>query len=143
MGEYLKRLKELRLAKGISQKEIAEYLGITTAAYSLYERGNREPNLTVLKKIAEYYKVSMDDLLEMSDEPQTVAAHLDGDDFTEDEKKEIQQFVEFVKSKRSNNLVIDGSTMVNICNDIAGINQTDVPSTIKNAKQEMSKKSKK
>lgn len=143
MGEYLKRLKELRLAKGISQKEIAEYLGITTAAYSLYERGNREPNLTILKKIAEYYKVSMDDLLEMSDEPQTVAAHLDGDDFTEDEKKEIQQFVEFVKSKRSNNLVIDGSTMVNICNDIAGINRTDVPGTIKNAKQEISKKSKK
>lgn len=143
MGEYLKRLKELRLAKGISQKEIAEYLGITTAAYSLYERGNREPNLTILKKIAEYYKVSMDDLLEMSDEPQTVAAHLDGDDFTEDEKKEIQQFVEFVKSKRSNNLVIDGSTMVNICNDIAGINHIDVPSTIKNAKQEMSKKSQK
>lgn len=143
MGEYLKRLKELRLAKGISQKEIAEYLGITTAAYSLYERGNREPNLTILKKIAEYYKVSMDDLLEMSDEPQTVAAHLDGDDFTEDEKKEIQQFVEFVKSKRSNNLVIDGSTMVNICNDIAGINHTDVTSTIKNAKQEMSKKSQK
>ena len=85
----------------------------------------------------------MDDLLEMSDEPQTVAAHLDGDDFTEDEKKEIQQFVEFVKSKRSNNLVIDGSTMVNICNDIAGINRTDVPGTIKNAKQEISKKSKK
>lgn len=31
MSEHLKRLKELRLTKGISQKEIAEHLGITVA----------------------------------------------------------------------------------------------------------------
>lgn len=32
MSEHLKRLKELRLTKGISQKEIAEHLGITARA---------------------------------------------------------------------------------------------------------------
>ena len=48
MSAYLKRLKELRLTKRISQKEIAEYLGITVAAYSLYERGNREPKIAIL-----------------------------------------------------------------------------------------------
>lgn len=100
MGEHLKRLKELRLAKGISQKEIAAYLGITVAAYSLYERGNREPNISILKKIAEYYNVSMDELLEMDDEPLTIAAHFDGDEYTEAELEEIRKFAEFVKSQR-------------------------------------------
>lgn len=126
MGEHLKRLKELRLNKGISQKEIADYLGVTVASYSLYERGNREPNVATLKKIAEYYGVSLDYLTENTDyfyvgsnppidavvdsvnqtlkhwddKPQTIAAHFDGDEYTEDELKQIQQFAEFVKSKR-------------------------------------------
>lgn len=100
MGEYLKRLKELRINKGISQKEIAEYLGITVAAYSLYERGNREPNITMLRKIAEYYNVSIDDILGISDEPTTIAAHFDGDEYTEAELAAIKEFAAFVKSKR-------------------------------------------
>lgn len=37
---------------------------------------------------------------EMKDEPLTIAAHFDGDEFTDDELEEIRKFVEFVKSKR-------------------------------------------
>ena len=63
MGEYLKRLRELRLQKGIYQKEIADYLGITVASYSLYENGSREPNIYILKRLAKYYNVSLDYLM--------------------------------------------------------------------------------
>lgn len=107
MSEYLKRLKELRLTKGISQKEIAEYLGITVAAYSLYERGNREPKIAILRKIAEYYNVSVDDLLEMNSTPTIPAIHFDDSGFTEEEMKEILQFAEFIKSKRSEKPVVE------------------------------------
>ena len=64
MSEYIPKLKELRIQKGIPQKEIADYLGITIASYSLYERGNREPNIAMLKRIARYYMISLDDLLD-------------------------------------------------------------------------------
>lgn len=100
MAEYLKRLKELRMAKGLSQKEVAEYLGISNAAYSLYERGDREPNISTLKKIANYYGVTVDELLGIDGITSTIAAHFDGTEFTEDELEEIRQFAEFVKNKR-------------------------------------------
>ena len=101
MAEYLKRLKELRLARGLSQKEIADYLGVSVAAYSLYERGNREPGISTIKKLAKFYNVSSDDLLEMDETPQTIAAHFDGTEYTEDELKEIRQFADFVKNRRN------------------------------------------
>lgn len=109
MSEHLKRLKELRLTKGISQKEIAEYLGITVAAYSLYECGNREPKIAILRKIAEYYNVSVDDLLEMNSTPAIPTARFDGSGFTEEEMKEILQFAEFLKSRRPKKPVVDYS----------------------------------
>ena len=64
MSECIPKLQELRTQKGIPQKEIADYLGITIASYSLYERGNREPNIAMIKHIARYYKISLDDLLD-------------------------------------------------------------------------------
>ena len=109
MSEHLKRLKELRLTKGISQKEIAEHLGIPVAASSLYERGTREPKIAILRKIAEYYDVSIDDLLETNHEPHAPAAHFDGSGFTEEELKEIRQFAEFLKSRRPKKPVFDYS----------------------------------
>ena len=101
MAEYLKRLKELRLARGLSQKEIADFLGVSVAAYSLYERGNREPGIATIKKLAKFYNVSSDDLLEINEMPQTIAAHFDGTEYTEDELKEIRQFADFVKNRRN------------------------------------------
>lgn len=64
MGEKLTKLKELRSALNRTQKDLAEYLGISIAAYSLYERGDREPNITILKKLADYYGVSVDYLMD-------------------------------------------------------------------------------
>ena len=62
-----KKLKELRLEKGLSQKVIAKALGITLSAYSNYEQGIRTPSIETIKKICEYYKVSSDYLLGLED----------------------------------------------------------------------------
>ena len=70
------------------------------STYSLYESGNREPNVQTIKRIADVLNVSADDLLGLNDEPITIAAHFDGDEYTEEELDEIKAFAEFVKAKR-------------------------------------------
>lgn len=56
------RLKELR--GSTSQTFLAKKLNIPQPTYSKYERGDREPNIELLCKIADYYGVSLDYLCE-------------------------------------------------------------------------------
>ena len=105
MGEYFyQNLKLAREQKGLSQKDVSEKIGVAKSTYSLYESGNREPNVQTIKKIANVLDVSADELLGIDTEPVTIAAHFDGDEYTEDELNEIRQFAEFVKNKRKSDL---------------------------------------
>ena len=61
------RLKELRIGKGLLQKDIAKLLSITTSAYGYYEQGKRVPDSDTIKKLAEFYNVSLDYLIGNSD----------------------------------------------------------------------------
>ena len=56
-------LKELRIQNQKSQMQVAEALGISRSTISMYECGEREPDLATLQKIADYYKVDMNYLL--------------------------------------------------------------------------------
>ena len=56
-------LKELRKEKGISQEDAAKDLGISLRAYQNYEYGQREPNIQMINKLADYYGVTTDYLL--------------------------------------------------------------------------------
>ena len=101
MGDnFNENLKEARLKSGISQKDLAENIGVAKSTYSLYESGKREPNVDTIKKIASSLNVSADTLLGIDDEPMTLAAHFEGDEYTESEMEEIRNFAEFVKNKR-------------------------------------------
>jgi len=57
------KLLELRKNNGISQKEIADYLGITREAYSHYERNTREPGLETILKLTKLYKIEVSELI--------------------------------------------------------------------------------
>lgn len=59
----MKYLRNFRLAKGVSQQTVADYLEITRQAYSNYESGNREPDFETLLKLGEFFNVSVDVLL--------------------------------------------------------------------------------
>ena len=101
MGEkFNENLKIARERKGISQKDMAESIGVAKSTYSLYESGNREPNVQTIKKISDILNVSADELLGIDDEPQTIAAHFDGDEYTEEELNKIKEFAAFVKASR-------------------------------------------
>lgn len=63
MSTFSDKIRELRKQKGVSQAVVAEYLGITKQAYSLYETGKREPDFDSLLKLAEYFGTDTDSLL--------------------------------------------------------------------------------
>lgn len=63
------RLKELRRAKRISQLKLAIDLNTNQNTISRYETGEREPGITELIRIADYFNVSLDYLMERTDNP--------------------------------------------------------------------------
>lgn len=64
---FNKRLVELRTEKGLSQKDAASDLGVSQALLSHYEKGIREYSLSFLCKAAEYYNVTTDYILGITD----------------------------------------------------------------------------
>ena len=61
---FKENLRLLRRACGFSQEDVANVLGVDRSAYSYYESGKTEPNMTNLVKIARMYRVSTDTLLD-------------------------------------------------------------------------------
>lgn len=62
------KLRDLRIAAGKDQKEIAEILGVAVSTYSQYETGKTIPSLSVLRTLADYYNVSLDYLVDRTSE---------------------------------------------------------------------------
>ena len=65
------RLKELRLANGLTQKELAKSIEVGRTTISEYESGKIVPKHEGLLKLANYFNVSVDYLTGVSDEPAT------------------------------------------------------------------------
>lgn len=61
------RLKELRIEKGLTQAQFVDGLGITASALSAYEKNLKNPSISVAKRIAEKYNVSIDWLCGLSE----------------------------------------------------------------------------
>lgn len=58
------RIKNLRLENNKSQKELAKYLEIDLSTYNKYEKGSRKLSNEVVKKLTEYYNVSVSDIVD-------------------------------------------------------------------------------
>lgn len=69
MSSFTDRLRKLRKNKGDTQKQMAILLGITERHYQRYEAGTIEPNHKTTIKLAEFFNVSIDYLLGVSDDP--------------------------------------------------------------------------
>ena len=112
------RIKALRQEKGIKQVELARAVSVSQAALSGYETGRYEPDFATLKKIADYFAVSVDYLLGHDEPPspsgsgtapvdreQIMAAFWGGDQDLTDEDKEamwadVKNFAAFIAQKK-------------------------------------------
>lgn len=59
MSSFSIALKTLRKQRGLSQAELAELLGMSKAAISMYETDRREPDFETMEKIADFFNVDM------------------------------------------------------------------------------------
>jgi transcriptional regulator with XRE-family HTH domain len=81
-----KRMKELRLDRGLTQNEPATVLRISREAYSMYENGKRQLSCQSLVQLAQFYGVTTDYLLGLSDDPDGAPK------LTGDEQKLLEHF---------------------------------------------------
>lgn len=113
------RIKEIRRNKGLTQKQLGEKCHIAESTIRRYESGNLNPKIETLQKIAAALGCDLSELMDSeeyklhnievaikkandaaTEKPTTIAAHFDGDEYTDAELEEIKKFAEFVKSKR-------------------------------------------
>lgn len=97
---FTDKLDAMMAKRGINKSTLSKEAGIPyTTIAGFYTKGTDNVKLSTLKKLAAYFNCSID-YLAIDDEPTTLAAHFDGDEYTESELDEIRQFAEFVKNKR-------------------------------------------
>lgn len=61
------RIKELRIKNSLTQRDLAKAINTTATSISAYETGLKTPSISIVKKIAEYFNVSLDWLCGVSD----------------------------------------------------------------------------
>ena len=97
------RIKLLAQGRGKNLKEVAITLGFgENYIYSL--NSGKKPSSDKLEALADYFDVSVDYLLGRTDrkkiEVETLAAHHDGDEWTEEELADIEAFKQFVRMRK-------------------------------------------
>ncbi len=112
----IKRLKECRTEKGLTQKGLATQLNTTQQTYSDYETGRTEPDSETLIKIADILAISIDYLLGRSDDFGNISVQTEGIQLTNEEegllnnfrtlprpeRAQTLEYVQFLASKRGN-----------------------------------------
>lgn len=105
MGDFKSVLKQLRTAKGMTQGNLADALGISRSRLSMYELGQREPDFETLEAIADYFNVDIDYLMGRTNKTTVVpeSYYLDQD---------ARELAEFLHKKPKYKILFDASRKV-------------------------------
>lgn len=97
------RIKSLREERKITQQELARYLGVSQKTISNYENGERSPDPNTLRKIADYFDVTVDYLLGRSNHRQ----------LTRKDERDIEKIIEETRQRIENTegLMLDGEIL--------------------------------
>ena len=92
----------LRDDKKLKDSDVAKATGITKSTFSDWKTGRSKPKQDKLQKIADFFGVTFDYLMNGTYDNQinTIAAHHDEAEWTEEELEEIEEFKRYVLSKR-------------------------------------------
>ena len=69
---FFKRLYDLRVDNDLTQQQVADYLMCNRQVYARYERGLREIPVSMLIKLADLYKTSVDYIVGRTDNPKPI-----------------------------------------------------------------------
>lgn len=69
---FIKRLHDLRIDNDLTQQQVADYLMCNRQVYARYERGLREMPVSMIMKLADFYKTSVDYILGRTDNPNII-----------------------------------------------------------------------
>lgn len=99
---FTEKLDTLMAKNGINKSILSKESGIPyTTIAGFYTKGTDNVKLSTLKKLSSYFGCTIDYLADDNcNEPMTLAAHFEGDEYTESEMEEIRNFAAFVKNKR-------------------------------------------
>ena len=100
------RIRELRISKNMSQKELSELIDVSKSAISKYESDSLEPNIRVQIALAEAFNVTIDYLIGYSDE-NTLAKSDDN----------ITKMIELYKELNENNRILALAKMIELLNE--------------------------
>ncbi|MGM9884689.1 helix-turn-helix transcriptional regulator [Streptococcus hyointestinalis] len=93
-------LKKARLKAGLTQKEVAERLGVAQQQYARWEQGHRNPKIEVLDKLAEIFGITTNALKGRDDGLEDIISTLRQYKLTDEDKAAIQQtIIDYMKSK--------------------------------------------
>ena len=67
--KFSERLRLLRTTSGLSQRELAQKIGVSKSSINMYERGEREPGFETLEFVADLFRVDINYLLGRTDDP--------------------------------------------------------------------------
>ncbi|MGI2270304.1 helix-turn-helix domain-containing protein [Staphylococcus cohnii] len=96
-----KNLKNLLERKGKTQTDMAKDLNLKESTVSSWVNAIKYPRRDKIELLADYFGVMPSDITEdKSTQQDTIAAHFDKEDLTEDEMKEVEDFINYLKSKR-------------------------------------------
>lgn len=103
-----KRITQLRNEKSLTQEELANLIGVSRASLGMYEIDKREPDKTVLNKLADFFEVSVDYLFgrtnirssQRETKAETKAFHnLDASGLPEEAIRQVEEYIELIKLK--------------------------------------------
>ena len=87
------QIKNYRKTEGLTQEQVANYLGVSTPAVNKWEKGNNMPDISILVDIADYYDISIPEIISgerksemMNEEERKIAKTMSDYATTEKEK---------------------------------------------------------
>lgn len=96
-----RRLRELRKARGLTQQQVAAYLNAAKSTVSQYENDINEPDLETLVKLADWFGVSVDELLGRtgypSEKPAYAHSELIHEKLSDDEEDYLRDSLEMYR----------------------------------------------
>lgn len=103
-------LISLRKSKGLTQKELADQIGMSASAIGNYEQGTRTPDYETLEIIADFFNVPLDSLFGkqkecksfISDDVLKFALFGGDKEITDAQLEEVKLFAKFVKERENN-----------------------------------------